>query len=125
MAVYGYDHWFSGFRRLLETDESGFAYEGRRYAWSDVEKVDRIHRSFITNLAVLLVGPVALTAHVHLEDGSWIELHGTRPAREGETPRLGFLGGFRGESEAYRELVRLIESKLQASGGSARQAGGA
>lgn len=112
MAVYGYNRWFLRFEKLIETNPSGFVYEGRQYSWNDIERVDRVHRSFITNLFVLLIGPIASTAYVHLRDGRYIYLHGTSLAREGETPRLGFRGCLRGESGAYRELVSLMESKL-------------
>lgn len=112
MAVYGHYSWFR-FRRLLETDGSGFTWEGRRYAWSEVESVEQIRRPFWLNLLVLLVGPVGSIANICLKDGDHIRLSGLRLARQGETTRLGVLGCFCGESEAYRELVSLVESKLQ------------
>lgn len=114
MAVYGHYRWFR-FRKLLETDASGFTWEGRRYAWSDMEEIEQFRRPFWLNLLLLLIGPVGSIANICLRDGDHIRLDGLRLAREGESTRLGVLGGFCGESGAYRELVSLLESKLQQS----------
>lgn len=112
MAVYGHYRWLR-FRKLLKTDASGFTWEGRRYGWSDVEKIEQFRRPFWLNLLLLLIGPVGSIANICLKDGKYIRLDGLRMAREGETARLGVLGCFCGESGAYRELVSLLESKLQ------------
>ena len=123
MPVYGYCRWFR-FRELVEVEASGFTWEGRRYAWSDIEKVEQFRRPFWLNILVFLIGPVGSIANICLKDGNHIRLDGLRLAREGETTRLGVLAGFRGESEAYRELVSLMEWKLQERQSSGRRGDG-
>lgn len=114
MAVYGHYRWFR-FRKVLETSQSGFTYEGRQYGWSDIERVDRTRRPFLLNLLLFLIGPIGSTANIHLKDGNYIGLNGLSLARNGQTPRLGLLGCFRGESDGYTELITLIESELAGS----------
>ena len=103
-----YGHKFLGlfFRELIEIDDHGFTYHGRRYSWDDIKKVVRLDNAFYTLFLYSFGGPYT---KIHLSDGNKIRVLGRVLERKGEKSTVSFVGV---KSRAYEDLISIIESKF-------------
>jgi hypothetical protein len=101
-TVYGHRHLAFWFVPVLATDSAGFTFDGRRYAWTDVQSVDE------WDLRKLNAGVAQFRARIILSDGTRIHLNGRALEKAGVKPRIGF---FTTRSDAYDELLAMFRQR--------------
>ena len=101
MALYGRRWLGIYFQPLVETDAEGLIYKGKRYLWSDIEKVDVWDVPYAGAFAV-----VSMRAQVYFKDGTSMLLVGSSLERKGQYPTRGF---FVNKTRAFDELVTLCK----------------
>jgi len=106
MTIYGHCHLGLLFRPLVEVGVDGVLFDGRRYAWSDIERLEVYDLPF-DPLAGLFYAWGYPTATVYLKDGKKIRLQGRALEHRGVKAKVGFLSG---KSDAFREILAVLES---------------
>lgn len=104
-VIYGHRQLSLFFIPLLEIDEEGFLFKGKRYAWNDVDKIS-VWGPMISIPGCFNVGMPG--ARISLRDGKTIKINGRTLEKKGQPPIIGF---FSCKSNAFYELTKLFKSK--------------
>ena len=105
-TIYGHKLLGLFFREIVEIDDNGFTYQGKRYSWDDIKRVVRFDNAFYTLFLYTLGGPYT---KIYLSDGNKIRVRGRVLERKGEKSTVSFVGV---KSKAYEDLISIIESKF-------------
>ena len=103
-TTYGHLSLSIFFRPLLDLDEEGFNVKGRRYAWSDIERV-RVWQLAWPGVGYVPDAKLLPRADVHLTDGVVIHIRGDVLEKRGPALAQGY-------TSAFDELVSLFQEKL-------------
>jgi hypothetical protein len=104
-ATYGHVSLSIFFRPLLSLDEEGFTVKGRRYGWSDVERV-RVWQLASPGVGYMPDAKLLPRADVHLTDGQVVHIRGEVLEKRGPALASGY-------NTAFDELVSLFQEKLR------------
>jgi hypothetical protein len=106
MTTYGHRHLGLFFWPFVEVREDGFLFHATEYDWGDIERVE-VYDSPLDPLAGFFFAWGYPTATIYLRDGKNIRLKGRALEQRGVKAEVGFLSG---KSDAFRELIALLES---------------
>ncbi len=90
-------------KELIEILPDGFLFAGKKYAWSDIKKIQRYDTAFWNFIFWQGGTPVA---YIYMSDGKRIRIRGRTVSKKGKSSSVQF---FSGKSSAYEELIGIFE----------------
>ena len=102
-SVYGHRHLGWWFHSFLTVTPTGFKYQDKAYAWSDIVRVEERDYTGIN------WGTAKRRASVHLKDGKKIALNCRALELAGTRPKVNF---WTTKTDAYEELLEKFRRAL-------------
>jgi len=102
--IYGHRQLSYFFVKVLDVTEGGFTFKEKFYTWNDIKVIDVTRGSFVLSALVFPGGTPR--ARVKLADGKVININGRALERADKKPEIN---KFSGESDAFLELISLLE----------------
>ncbi|MDA8428119.1 MAG: hypothetical protein M0T70_02580 [Geobacteraceae bacterium] len=104
MMIYGHRQLSCFFVKVLDVTEDGFTFKEKFYTWNDIKVIDVTRGSFVLSALVFPGGTPRVK--VKLADGKVININGRALERVDKKPKIN---KFSGESDAFLELISLLE----------------
>lgn len=102
--IYGHRQLSFFFVKVLDLTEDGFTFKEKFYTWNDIKVIDVTRGSFVLSAFVFPGGTPRV--RVKLADGKVININGRALERADKKPKIN---KFSGESDAFLELISLLE----------------
>ena len=103
---YGHLHLGCWFKPVVVVDEDGLTFKGRRYAWSDIDRLDDVPPGAFFAFGYPLGRPVAT---IVFRNGATLRINGMVFVERNRRPRLGFWSA---TSDAYDEFVAMVRRRI-------------
>lgn len=104
MIIYDHRQLSLFFVQILDVAGDGFIYEERFYSWNEIKEIDVTRGSFALSAMVFPGGTPK--ARIKLADGKIVKINGRALERADTKPTVNI---FSGESDAFLELISLLE----------------